>query len=229
MKISFQHYHFLADILRYPEEDYREKIDTCVGFLQEKYPEAYEAFRHFDRVAEKFDTWTLEEIYTRTFHIQAICYLDLGYVIFGEDYKRGEFLVNMKREQKEAENDCGYDLPDNLVNILTLLPKLKDYEFAVELCRRILVPGISKMLKEFEAAKISQKKEFLKKKHHAIIMEEYFEENLYTHALTVLANVLEKDLRSVNEYPDLSETNVQSSFLSGCLPQAIRHRNQFQY
>jgi nitrate reductase assembly molybdenum cofactor insertion protein NarJ len=229
MKISFEHYNALADIFRYPEVDYRLKIASCKDLLCEKYPEAYEAYCHFTRVAESFDTWTLEEIYTRTFHIQAICYLDLGYVIFGEDYKRGEFLVNMKREQKEAENDCGYDLPDNLVNILTLLPKLKDYDFAIELCRRILVPGVSKMLKEFESAKISQKKEFLKKKHHAIILEEYFEENIYKHALTALARVLEKDLSSINEYPDLSETNVQSSFLSGCLPQALRQRNQFQY
>jgi nitrate reductase assembly molybdenum cofactor insertion protein NarJ len=51
-----------------------------------------------------------EELYTKTFDVQPICYLDLGYVIFGEDYKRGAFLLHMQEEQQKVNNDCGTDL-----------------------------------------------------------------------------------------------------------------------
>ena len=66
-----------------------------------------------------------QEYYISTFDVQAICFLDIGYVLFGEDYKRGIFLVNIKKEQIKAGNDCGSELPDHLPNILTLLPKMQ--------------------------------------------------------------------------------------------------------
>ena len=46
-----------------------------------------------------------EEIYTRTFDVQAITTLDVGYVLFGDDYKRGELLVNLNNEHTKAGND----------------------------------------------------------------------------------------------------------------------------
>jgi hypothetical protein len=45
----------------------------------------------------------------------------LGYVLFAEDYKRGDFLVKVKNEQRKVNNDCGEELADNLPNILTLM------------------------------------------------------------------------------------------------------------
>lgn len=53
-------------------------------------------------------------------------HLDLGYVMFGEDYKRGAFLLNMQIEQQKINNDCGTDLPDNICNVLDLMTLSKD-------------------------------------------------------------------------------------------------------
>ena len=90
-----------------------------------------------------------QEYYISTFDVQAICFLDIGYVLFGEDYKRGVFLVNIKKEQIKACNDCGSELPDHLPNILTLLPKIEDPELAEELIYSLLIPAIHEMIFKF--------------------------------------------------------------------------------
>lgn len=91
----------------------------------------------------------MEELYTRTFDIQAVAYLDVGYVLFGEDYKRGHFLVKMQSLHQEYGNDCGTELPDHLPNILTLLPKLADQEEAEGLVGKLVLPAIDKMVAGF--------------------------------------------------------------------------------
>lgn len=91
----------------------------------------------------------MEELYTRTFDIQAIAYLDVGYVLFGEDYKRGHFLVKMQALQQECGNDCGTELPDHLPNILTLLPRMADRREAQDLVGKLVLPAIDKMVEGF--------------------------------------------------------------------------------
>jgi nitrate reductase assembly molybdenum cofactor insertion protein NarJ len=78
-----------------------------------------------------------------------MCFLDIGYVLFGEDYKRGIFLVNIKKEQLKACNDCGTELPDHLPNLLTLLPKMEDKDLVEELIYSILIPAIHEMILKF--------------------------------------------------------------------------------
>ena len=119
------------------------------------------------------DFYDIEEIFGKTFHIQSICYLDLGYVLFGEDYKRGEFLVQMKKEQRLANNDCGEELADNLPNVLKLMTLLKDEQFLNELAVRIVIPSISKMLDEFDASRIALKDKIRKKNFELFLFLNY--------------------------------------------------------
>ncbi len=91
----------------------------------------------------------MREYFIKTFDIQASCYLDIGYVLFGEDYKRGTFLVHMIEEHKKAQNDCGVELPDHLPNILRLLPKIKDKKLAEELAYSLVLPALREMQKNF--------------------------------------------------------------------------------
>ncbi len=112
----------------------------------------------------------MEELYTRTFDVQAIAYLDVGYVLFGEDYKRGHFLVKMQALQREYDNDCGTELPDHLPNILTLLPKMADQQEVEELVGKLVLPAIDKMTQGFKES-----------------------ENPYLEALRTVAEVLKED------------------------------------
>lgn len=193
----YTQYALMADLFRYPGEDFRERAVDVGTMLNVLYPEAAGALERFIQWAVNTPLHEVEEIFSRTFHVQAICYLDLGFVIFGEDYKRGEFLVNMKREQAEAGNDCGEELPDNLANVLTLLPLLKDDNLRAELAGRVMMPALRKMMAEFSPRKLELRTNMLRKKHNAIIMDGQENINVYHDALLALFQMLETDFTEV--------------------------------
>ena len=138
-----------------------------------------------------------EEIYTKSFDVQPICYLDLGYVIFGEDYKRGAFLLHMQSEQKRINNDCGFDLSDNICNVFTLMAKSDDEDFVNELTVEIIIPTVKKMIAEFQSARVDLKLKVLKKLHKAIIQEELNQGNVYKNCFEAILIVLETDFDDV--------------------------------
>jgi nitrate reductase assembly molybdenum cofactor insertion protein NarJ len=91
-----------------------------------------------------------QEYYLKTFDVQAVCYLEVGYVLFGEDYKRAQLLVNLQSEHKKAGVDCGSELGDHLPNVLTLLSKATDPDFAEELGFIITSPAVRFMITKFK-------------------------------------------------------------------------------
>ncbi len=195
---KYYHYNMLADLLRYPEEDFPVVVNRCQQFLEHAYPDAARELSDFTDYIRHHTTDEYEELYTKTFDVQPICYLDLGYVIFGEDYKRGAFLLHMQEEQLKAENDCGTDLPDNICNILTLFLKTNDQRFIDEIVVKILIPGVKKMIAEFAQSRIELKTRVLRKLHSAIIQEELNTGNVYRNVFSTLLSVLEKDFESVH-------------------------------
>ena len=80
------------------------------------------------------------EIHTRSFEVQSITTLDVGYVAFGDDYKRGELLVNLNREHEAVGVDCGSELPDHLPNVLRLMARWQDPELVMSSFRRSWFP-----------------------------------------------------------------------------------------
>lgn len=146
---NLNHYTLLAELFRYPSDNlktYLEKwIDIVVLYNPELIPKLDLFAVHINEKPLSFQ----QEYYIRTFDVQASCFLDIGYVLYGEDYKRGIFMVNIKKEQLKVSNDCGSELPDHLPNILTLLPKLQDKDLAEELIYSMLIPAIHEMILKF--------------------------------------------------------------------------------
>jgi len=196
---KYKHYTILADMFRYPEENFLQVLDQCMITLRVNYPDAAQALEPFINYVQDKTIIEWEELYTKTFDVQPICYLDLGYVMFGEDYKRGAFLVQMQGEQRKANNDCGADLADNICNVLTLFSKTEDIEFVEELAVKILKPSVKKMIQEFSQAKIELKNQALKKLHKAIIQEELNIGNVYQNLFKALLNILDKDFQRIYE------------------------------
>ncbi|MCO6481793.1 MAG: hypothetical protein J5I62_03260 [Flavobacteriales bacterium] len=193
----YQQYALMAELFRYPGEGLRDHVVEAYAMLCRHYPRAAATVRPFVDWVNATDVHRVEEIFSRTFHVQAICYLDLGFVLFGEDYKRGEFLVNMKREQAAAGNPCGEELADNLANVLTLLPLLKDDAFRAELAGRVLMPALRRMLAEFSPRKTELRTKMLRRKHKALIMDGQADINVYHAALSALFHMLEEDFTEV--------------------------------
>lgn len=205
----------IADIFRYPESDSPEKVLACQELLDSEYPEAGKILRPFTKHFISLDVDGREELFTKTFDVQPICYLDLGYVIFGEDYKRGSFLLHMQEEQKRIGRDCSPELPDNLYHVLHLLTIHPDPEFVNELVAKILVPGVKKMIQEFDVAKIELKMKVIKKLHNALIAEELNTGNVYHDAFLALLHVLENDFAdAISRYNPKEENLVNESFFN---------------
>ncbi|MBL6663326.1 MAG: hypothetical protein ISP71_04395 [Flavobacteriales bacterium] len=210
-----EQYLTLAEIFKYPKKGYVENVKKCSAFLNRYYPEAGSSFKRFLSYVEGKDLFEIEEVFGFTFHIQAICYLDIGYVLFGEDYSRGEFLVNMKNEQLKLKHDCGEELADNLPHVLHLIAVSEDKTFVDELVQIALIPAVEKMLEEFETGRMALKNKVMKKKQKAIIMENISDGNIYQNALQALLMVLKTDFNNDSEIPAYSATPVGLANLCG--------------
>ena len=191
-------YNVLAELFRYPSEGYVARVNTCADYLKVYYPEAFAELKPFLEFVNEHTLHEIEEVFGKTFHIQAICYLDLGYVLFAEDYKRGEFLVQMKNEQRKANNDCGEELADNLPNVMSLMAIMKDEEFLEEFAVRVIKPALDKMLTEFDEARIALKDKVRKKKQKVILLEDMQNKNIYQYALQSIYSVVNADFKNVN-------------------------------
>ncbi|HVA62259.1 MAG TPA: molecular chaperone TorD family protein [Terriglobales bacterium] len=86
----------------------------------------------FATAAAALPAGRLEEVYTQTFDLQPECTLNLGHHLFGEDWKRSLFLIELKALFARHSLDPGHELPDHLCWLLRLLavappdPELQD-------------------------------------------------------------------------------------------------------
>ena len=130
--------------------------------------------------------------------------------------KRGEFLVNMKQEQRIVNNDCGEELPDNLACVLTMMSLTDNEQFLNEFSVRILIPAIEKMLSEFEASRMALKSKILKKKHKVLIQEDLPNKNIYQYALQSLLKVVKKDFEQIHYEETKVNPSIGGNFLVNC-------------
>jgi nitrate reductase assembly molybdenum cofactor insertion protein NarJ len=199
----------------YPNKGYQSKVNECLAMLEDNYPDAAKSYKRFSDYINSKSIYEIEEVFGFTFHIQAICFLDVGYVLFGEDYNRGEFLVNMKAEQAKVNHDCGEELADNLPHVLQLMALSDDREFVEELAVRAVIPAIEKMLEEFHQSKMELKAKVMKKKQKAIIMEDIVDGNIYQNAIQSLLFVLKADFEGIEFGEKVAEPSL-SNFLPDC-------------
>ncbi len=178
-----EHYSALACLFTYPGKGLAKDVANVKEILLKDYPEKLGNINAFLSFVEETPLETQSEYYIKTFDVQALCYLDIGYILFGEDYKRGEFLVNLRSEHKKAANNCGSELADHLPNMLRLLPKIADRGFAGELGYCIMIPALKEMLKNFKV-----------------------EDNIYRGNLEILLNVLEVDFKGL-DFPQFRINN----------------------
>ena len=192
--MELSHYDLLAELFAHPGPSYRDHVVRAGELLDSSYPEAGRLLDKFLEGLPDGDLLTLQELHTRTFDVQPITTLDLGYTLFGEDYKRGALLAGLSREHTTAKNDCSTELADHLTNVLRLLPRMADHAVREELVTVIVAPAVREMIREFEPERVA-KKEKLYKKHHKTIIEAPTGETrtVYCYALQALFEVLKAD------------------------------------
>ncbi len=147
---NVQVYEELSLALKYPAVGFIEQVRRCQKTLEKDYPNSVKDFSLFTEFVISSPPTRLEEEYIKTFDVNAVCHLDVGYQLFGEDYKRGALLVELSRLQRNSGNDTGTELADYLPNLLKMLPKLKDEVERAEIAQKLLLPAIEKMLTSFK-------------------------------------------------------------------------------
>lgn len=147
---KLNHYKQFADLFRYPDDNLLPRANAVYVSVQKLMPAYADKLGAFISAIEKLSTKQQQEYFLKTFDVQAICYLDLGYVMFGEDYKRAQLLVNLQNEHKVAGVDCGIELADHLPNVLSLLAQTANSGFAEELGFIITIPAVRFMLTKFK-------------------------------------------------------------------------------
>lgn len=196
----FAHYEHLAVLFDYPRHDYPRWVQAVYDLLSGKYVLAATHVEAFAKAlptdGEPFDQEALDEvqeIFTRSFDVQAITTLGVGYVMFGDDYKRGELLVNLNRELREAGIDPGSELPDHLPNVLRLIARWEDRELAEEFVEEILHPALERMIDEFGTRRIEARKGLYRKHHKTLIVSSAERATMYRDALEAVLEVLKVD------------------------------------
>src|SRR3972149_11301633 len=166
--MNYAHYGQVAELFDFPGPEFAPRGRALFDFLRENYPDAaLEVEQFLDAIPQK--TLDLQELHTRTFDVQSLTTLDIGYVLFGDDYKRGALLSNLSREHAQAGNDCGGELADHLPNVLRLIPKLEDRNLLEELVRELLVPALMLMIREFDPERIGKKNASYEKHYKTLI------------------------------------------------------------
>ena len=203
--MNYAHYSHVAELFDFPGPELAPRGRALLDFLREKYPDAALEVEHFlDAIPER--TLDLQELHTRTFDVQSLTTLDIGYVLFGDDYKRGALLSNLNQEHGRAENDCRGELADHLPNLLRLIPKLKDQDLLEELVREILVPALMLMIREFDPERIV-KKNANYRKHYKTLIEPApaSDSTIYCRTLKAVLQVLARDFPVTETMTKLSD------------------------
>ena len=173
---SRPHYDALAELFDYPTLDYPSRVRRARAAVEGRCEEAADALAAFATglpgSGADFSPLELDEIqelFTRSFDVQAITTLGVGYVMFGDDYKRGEMLVNLGRELRDVGLDGGTELPDHLPNVLRLMARWRNDDLAAEFASGILRPALSRMIAEFDAPRIAERNRLYEKHYKTLI------------------------------------------------------------
>lgn len=135
----------LACVLEYPTDDWFEQFEKCQDLVRavDGFGSVY--FSEFCLEIREFSLLELQESYTHTFDLNPVCALEVGYHLFGEDYKRGEFLARLRQTENPFQLGQEQQLPDYLPVVLRLLGQMEDAEERAAMIGYCLIPALKMM------------------------------------------------------------------------------------
>ncbi len=114
--ISDATYAIYADAFRYPFAGLHEQLTLDAGRLAAHPRRA--ALLGFLAQVGRLSLGEWEELYTRTWDLDPLTPPYIGFHIWGEDYRRGNFLTQMQAACRQAGVETGGELPDHLAPVL---------------------------------------------------------------------------------------------------------------
>ncbi|MEE9392813.1 MAG: nitrate reductase molybdenum cofactor assembly chaperone [Planctomycetota bacterium] len=138
----------LAVLLEYPETGFQERVPELVATITAFDSSLSKRLAAFADPVVAMSSSDLEELYTRTFDINPLCSLEVGWQVYGETYDRGGFLVNVNMALRDYGIPPSKELADHLPQMLRLFTR-SDPKKARDLSVGFLKPAIERMLTGF--------------------------------------------------------------------------------
>ncbi|WP_119071942.1 nitrate reductase molybdenum cofactor assembly chaperone [Aggregatilinea lenta] len=139
-------YELLAHLIDYPSAHLPTQVRECAAALKMQRSRAARPIGYFRLFVEQVTLNDLEELYAATFDLKPVCYPYIGYQLFGDTYKRGEFLARLNARYRESGFVVQGELPDHLGMILRYLARTWDADLVTE----GMIPSLERMIEQLE-------------------------------------------------------------------------------
>lgn len=125
-------------LFAYPDEAYGDRAAACAAVTGSA------EMRKFANALAPLSTGRIQEAFIQAFDMNPNATLEIGWHLFGEQYERGEFLVNLRGRLRAAEIPETGELPDHLLHVLPLLERLEP-EDARKFADTFVLPALEKI------------------------------------------------------------------------------------
>ncbi len=142
-------YRHFADLIDYPHPILSHRVNECVALLSSVNQKAAVHLESFQGLLEKTPIRQVEEIYTRTFDLQASCCPYVGYHLFGDGNRRGIFMARLREHYRMCGFSCGDEMPDHLGVMLRFLSS-GDHGEEEELITLCIIPALHAIIDGLE-------------------------------------------------------------------------------
>lgn len=139
-----QDFDLFAQALSYPAPSRLEDLKTSAKSLASS--EIKKPFQRYLRQIEALTLGEWEELYTHTFDLSPVVAPYVGYQVWGDSYKRGNFMALLNRIMSEHGLSPNGELPDHLGTVLMYLSRTS--QPPAELMD-VLGPSVERMLETF--------------------------------------------------------------------------------
>ena len=192
-----EHYNELSVLFDYPTEEYYAQVEWMIDRCSRDYADASKELEAFAALLPK-DIYKLQELYTKAFEVQAVTSLEIGYLLYGDDYTRGEVMVHLNGEHKKVQNELGNELSDHIANVMRLIAKMKDETTMNDLVTLMVAPAVEVMMKEFSPKNMEAKDKLYNKQYKTLIIPSV-PVGMFLHLIKALYMILDKDFTLIKE------------------------------
>jgi len=136
-------YRIISEFLRYPED--RDQLLLNLETLKKISCESNLDIQEFSEFIENRPISEMEEEYVRIFDMFPLCAPYISHHLFGESYKKGEFMVRLKETYRMYNYELpSNELPDHIYIILDFMSVL-DREDRIQFLYSGIFEGLKKM------------------------------------------------------------------------------------
>ena len=140
----------LAELFEYPRDGHAARMRGLARQIAAHSSEAGADVEPLARFAEQMSLGECEELYVRTFDANAERALEVGWQVFGEQYERGAFLVDLRGRMRTLGVAETTELPDHLTQVLRLLGRMSEDD-ARTLVARAVTPSLKRVRESIDA------------------------------------------------------------------------------